>query len=81
VLNEWSGLEEFAEEVISKAGYAIKMRDRISNIVVAVRDEDTWRWNLQLVKKISKLEGVPSKNISGQPGSCLLWVYGFSLEP
>ena len=58
-------LEKFAEEVISKAGYAIKMRDRISNIVVAVRDEDTWRWNLQLVKKISKLEGVPAKNVSG----------------
>jgi len=55
-------LEKFAEEVISKAGYRLKMRDRVSNIVVAVKDEDTWRWNLQLVKKIINLEGVPAKN-------------------
>ncbi|MEM3395051.1 MAG: 4-demethylwyosine synthase TYW1 [Nitrososphaerota archaeon] len=51
-------LKDFAEKVIDKAGYKVKMWDKISNIIVAVRDEDTWRWNLQLVKKITKLEGV-----------------------
>ncbi len=55
-------LENFAEKVIEKTGYKIKMRDRISNIVVAVRDEDTWRWNIELAKKFLKLDGVPAKN-------------------
>lgn len=49
-------LEQFAEEIASEAGYNIKMRDRVSNIVVAVRDEETWRWNLQVVKRIAHMK-------------------------
>jgi tRNA wybutosine-synthesizing protein 1 len=33
------------------------MLDRISNIIVSVRDEESWRRNLEVARVISKLPG------------------------
>ncbi|MCS7142266.1 MAG: radical SAM protein [Aigarchaeota archaeon] len=52
-------LEAFAESVAGEANYVIKMRDRVSNIVVAARDEEVWRRNLEIAKEIAHLPGVP----------------------
>lgn len=49
----------FAEKVTELAGYTVKMRDRTSNIIVAVRDEEVWKRNVALAKEISHLPGVP----------------------
>jgi len=54
-------LERFASEIAGMTGYIVKMRDKVSNIIVAVRDEETWRWNVRIAQRVAHLPGVPWK--------------------
>jgi tRNA wybutosine-synthesizing protein 1 len=50
-------LREFERRVDGITGYKPVMLDRISNIIVSVRDEESWRRNLEVARVISKLPG------------------------
>lgn len=53
-------LKKFAEKISEATGYKIKLNDEKSRVVMLVRDEDVWDWNLKLIeewnKKVEKLE-------------------------
>jgi tRNA wybutosine-synthesizing protein 1 len=50
-------LREFERRVDGITGYKPVMLDRVSNIIVSVRDEESWRRNLEVARVISKLPG------------------------
>lgn len=53
-------LEVFAEKIAKTTGYIIKARDRVSRVVIMVRDEETWQWSLN--KIIEQNEGFKQRN-------------------
>ena len=44
-------LEEFAARISELTGYKFKVADEKSRVVMLVRDEEVWRWNLGLVRE------------------------------
>ncbi|MEN3047265.1 MAG: 4-demethylwyosine synthase TYW1 [Candidatus Caldarchaeales archaeon] len=52
-------LKEFADEVLSHTSYRPVMLDSVSVIIVAVRDAESWRRNVEMAKVISRLPGCP----------------------
>ncbi len=44
-------LEEFGQAIADRTGYIIKARDHVSRVVVAVRDDETWKWNIDKIKE------------------------------
>jgi tRNA wybutosine-synthesizing protein 1 len=53
-------LRGFERRVDGITGYKPVMLDRVSNIIVSVRDEESWRRNLEVARVISKLPGYSS---------------------
>ncbi len=53
-------LVKFAEKISEKTRYKIKLTDEKSRVVMLVRDEDIWDWNLKLIQeweeKVEKLD-------------------------
>ena len=43
-------LEEFAQEISKHTGYKIKVRDKTSRVIVFIKDDETWKWNMQKIK-------------------------------
>jgi len=48
-------LEEFAAEIVKVTGYTVKARDHVSRVIVMVRDESTWKWNLEKIKEQDRI--------------------------
>ena len=48
-------LEEFAAEIIKVTGYTVKARDHVSRVIVMVKDESTWKWNLEKIKEQDRI--------------------------
>jgi len=44
-------LEEFAAEIVKVTGYTVKARDHVSRVIVMVKDDETWDWNLEKIKE------------------------------
>ena len=42
-------LTKFAEKISENSGYKIKVKDEKSRVVMLIRDEEVWQWNLKLV--------------------------------
>jgi len=51
-----SELEIFAKRLAELTGYQVKVSDEKSRVVMLVRDEETWEWNLELVQELRALE-------------------------
>jgi len=49
-------LEAFAGRLAELTGYRIKVSDEKSRVVMLVRDEETWEWNLKLIEEQRALE-------------------------
>ncbi|MEM3138121.1 MAG: hypothetical protein QW760_06340, partial [Thermofilaceae archaeon] len=49
-------LEEFAKKIADSADYQLKLTDEKSRVVMLVRDEETWEWNLKLIEKQKRVE-------------------------
>ncbi|MCD6209250.1 MAG: 4-demethylwyosine synthase TYW1 [Thermoproteales archaeon] len=49
-------LRELGDKIAEKTGYLLKEMDSKSRVVMYVRDEETWEWNLKLVEEWRKLE-------------------------
>ena len=49
-------LIEFARRLERFTSYKIKLTDEKSRVVMLVRDEETWEWNLKLIEEWRKLE-------------------------
>ncbi|MEM4312062.1 MAG: 4-demethylwyosine synthase TYW1 [Nitrososphaerales archaeon] len=49
-------IEYFADKIAEYTSYIIKARDEKSRVVVMVKDEDTWRWNLEQIKEQKEKE-------------------------
>ena len=47
-------LEEFAERIAELTGYGIKVKDKISTVIVLVRDEKVWEWNDKKIREQRK---------------------------
>jgi tRNA wybutosine-synthesizing protein 1 len=52
-------LEAFAQEITKLTGYTIRTRDPVSRVIVMVKDEETWRFSLQLIQEQN--ESAPKK--------------------
>ena len=50
-------LRDFEQKVDAITGYRPVMLDKVSNIIVSVRDQESWRRNLEVARVISKLPG------------------------
>ena len=44
-------LINFANEICKFTGYKIKITDKVSRVILMVRDEETWNFNLELIKE------------------------------
>ncbi len=49
-------LVKFGSKIAERVGYILKHVDEKSRVVMFVRDEETWEWNLKLVKEWRELE-------------------------
>lgn len=49
-------LEDFAKEISKWTGYSIKVKDMKSRVIMLVKDEETWLWNLSEIKKQKEQE-------------------------
>ena len=49
-------LEEFAGKIAGLTGYLNKLSDEKSRVVMLVRDEETWEWNLKLIEEQRRVE-------------------------
>ncbi|MEM2824724.1 MAG: 4-demethylwyosine synthase TYW1 [Thermofilaceae archaeon] len=49
-------LEEFAQKIAELTGYRVKLADEKSRVVMLVRDEETWEWNLKLIEEQKRVE-------------------------
>ena len=49
-------LEAFAGKIAELTGYRIKVSDEKSRVVMLVRDEETWEWNLKLIEQQRAIE-------------------------
>ncbi|RLE86201.1 MAG: 4-demethylwyosine synthase TYW1, partial [Thermoprotei archaeon] len=49
-------IERFAKKLEELTGYQIKVSDSKSRVVMMVRDEETWEWNLKLLEEWRELE-------------------------
>lgn len=49
-------LEEFARRIAASTGYQLKLVDEKSRVVMLVRDEETWEWNLKLIEEQKRVE-------------------------
>ncbi|MCS7117616.1 MAG: 4-demethylwyosine synthase TYW1 [Thaumarchaeota archaeon] len=58
---KFTELKEFADLVLSRLSYRPVMLDGVSVIVVAVRDQESWRRNLEVAKTISRFPGYGSR--------------------
>jgi len=49
-------LVKFAQKIEKNTGYKIKLTDEKSRVVMLVRDEEVWEWNLKLINEWRKIE-------------------------
>ncbi len=49
-------LEKFAARIAELTGYQVKLSDEKSRVVMLVRDEETWEWNLRLIEEQRRVE-------------------------
>lgn len=49
-------IERFAKKLEELTGYQIKVSDSKSRVVMMIRDEETWEWNLKLLEEWRELE-------------------------
>jgi len=47
---------DFALKISQLTGYKIKVMDEKSRVIMLVKDEDVWHWNLELIKEQKKIE-------------------------
>ncbi|MEM1522962.1 MAG: hypothetical protein QXU69_08045, partial [Thermofilaceae archaeon] len=46
----------FAQKIAELTGYRVKLADEKSRVVMLVRDEETWEWNLKLIEEQKRIE-------------------------
>ncbi|MEM4871596.1 MAG: hypothetical protein QXF68_07990, partial [Thermofilaceae archaeon] len=46
----------FAQKIAELTGYRVKLADEKSRVVMLVRDEETWEWNLKLIEEQKRVE-------------------------
>lgn len=60
-------INEFGNKISKETNYLVKARDKLSRVVVMVRDEETWAKSLDKIKEqnkaIERLVGVAPKNL------------------
>ena len=44
-------IDEYADIISKKTNYIIKLKDKVSRVVIFVRDEDVWKWNFEKIKE------------------------------
>ncbi len=44
-------IEDFASKISAGTGYITKFRDDVSRVVIMARDEEAWKWNLEMNRK------------------------------
>lgn len=54
-------LEEFAARLGALTGYQVKVKDEKSRVVMLVRDEEAWEWNLRLIDEWRRVEAEADK--------------------
>lgn len=69
-------LEDFARKISEVTGYNLKLSDAKSRVVMLVRDEDTWLWNLKLVEEQRRLEASLDSEWKGKLRDFRLKNYG-----
>jgi len=53
-LNE---LEDFAKQIAKESGYIIKARDKVSRVIILVKDDETWEWSLKKIEEQNMMLG------------------------
>jgi len=58
-------LEDFASIISANTGYIVKAVDKVSRVVIMVRDEEVWQWSLQKIEEQNKAikEKIDSKGV------------------
>ncbi|MEM5877883.1 MAG: hypothetical protein QXF12_03295, partial [Candidatus Aenigmatarchaeota archaeon] len=54
-------LKGFAEAISKHTGYIIKSIDKVSRVIIMVRDQQTWEWSLKKIEEQNKI--IYKKNI------------------
>lgn len=44
-------IEEYGDIISKKTGYIIKLKDKVSRVIIFIRDEDVWNWNNDKIKE------------------------------
>lgn len=44
-------IEDFANKISKLTGYIVKFKDKFSRVVILVKDEDAWNWNIKKIRK------------------------------
>ncbi|MBU5689615.1 MAG: 4-demethylwyosine synthase TYW1 [Candidatus Aenigmatarchaeota archaeon] len=55
-------LKDFADAISKHTGYIIKSIDKVSRVIIMVRDQQTWEWSLKKIEEQNKI--IYKKNIS-----------------
>jgi tRNA wybutosine-synthesizing protein 1 len=48
-------LDDFAGKILKNTGYIVKSIDKVSRVVIMVRDEDVWEWSLKKIEDQNKI--------------------------